>query len=70
MKALLQQVTEEKYEMKLSVRDAAILLASNSEPKSTVKLTLTSPLMRANLDDPEAKQGQLCIFGLMFWGLV
>ncbi|XP_014672239.1 PREDICTED: zinc finger RNA-binding protein-like isoform X2 [Priapulus caudatus] len=52
----LATVTEEKYEMKLSVRDAAILLASNVEPKSCVKLTLTSPLMRTSTDEPEDKQ--------------
>ena len=44
--AVLQVVTPEKYEVKGSVEEAAIILTSCSEPKMQVTITLTSPVIR------------------------
>ncbi|CAL9707988.1 unnamed protein product [Knipowitschia caucasica] len=49
--AQLAVVSPEKYEVKASVAEAAIVLSSGSEPKMNVNITLTSPLMRE--DGPE-----------------
>lgn len=42
----LQVVTPEKYEVKGSAQDAAIILTSGAEPKMQVTITLTSPVIR------------------------
>ncbi|CAL8348225.1 unnamed protein product [Lota lota] len=42
----LTVVTPEKYEVKGSVQEAAIILTSCSEPKMQVTITLTSPVIR------------------------
>ncbi|KAM9393116.1 zinc finger RNA-binding protein [Pholidichthys leucotaenia] len=42
----LTMVTPEKYEVKGSVQEAAIILTSCSEPKMQVTITLTSPVIR------------------------
>ncbi|KAM6930817.1 zinc finger RNA-binding protein [Xenentodon cancila] len=39
-------VTPEKYEVKASVQEAAIILTSSTEPKMQVTITLTSPVIR------------------------
>lgn len=39
-------VTPEKYEVKGSVQEAAIILTSCAEPKMQVTITLTSPVIR------------------------
>uniref|UniRef100_A0A4W4FAR1 Spermatid perinuclear RNA-binding protein n=1 Tax=Electrophorus electricus TaxID=8005 RepID=A0A4W4FAR1_ELEEL len=42
----IQKLTEEKYEVQCCVPEAAILVCSTTEPKLTLKVTLTSPQMR------------------------
>uniref|UniRef100_A0A673K8Y1 Zinc finger RNA-binding protein n=1 Tax=Sinocyclocheilus rhinocerous TaxID=307959 RepID=A0A673K8Y1_9TELE len=42
----LTVVTPEKYEVKGSVQEAAIILTSSAEPKMQVTITLTSPVIR------------------------
>uniref|UniRef100_A0A3B3TB07 Zinc finger RNA-binding protein n=1 Tax=Paramormyrops kingsleyae TaxID=1676925 RepID=A0A3B3TB07_9TELE len=42
----LTLVTPEKYEVKASVQEAAIMLTSCEEPKMEVTITLTSPIIR------------------------
>uniref|UniRef100_A0A3B4FC74 Zinc finger RNA-binding protein n=1 Tax=Pundamilia nyererei TaxID=303518 RepID=A0A3B4FC74_9CICH len=42
----LTMVTSEKYEVKGSVQEAAIILTSCTEPKMQVTITLTSPVIR------------------------
>ncbi|XP_028989172.1 zinc finger RNA-binding protein isoform X1 [Betta splendens] len=42
----LTMVTPEKYEVKGSIQDAAIILTSCTEPKMQVTITLTSPVIR------------------------
>ncbi|XP_062333520.1 spermatid perinuclear RNA-binding protein isoform X2 [Osmerus eperlanus] len=49
----IEKLTEEKYEVTSSVPEAAILVCSTTEPKLTLKVTLTSPAMREEADaDP------------------
>merc|ERR1711962_737921 len=50
----LKEVTEEKYNMSISVVQCAIIIPSTKEPKTTVKVTLTSPVMR----EDEEKEGE------------
>lgn len=47
----LKEVTEDKYNMSISVVQCAIMITSVSEPKTTVKVTLTSPSMREGDED-------------------
>ncbi|XP_076586329.1 zinc finger RNA-binding protein [Chaetodon auriga] len=42
----LTMVTPEKYEVKGSIQEAAIILTSSTEPKMQVTITLTSPIIR------------------------
>uniref|UniRef100_A0A8C5EU54 Zinc finger RNA-binding protein n=1 Tax=Gouania willdenowi TaxID=441366 RepID=A0A8C5EU54_GOUWI len=42
----LTLVTPEKYEVKGSIQEAAIILTSGAEPKMQVTITLTSPIIR------------------------
>lgn len=46
---------EEKYEIRKNVPDCGILIISSVEPKIEVKITLTSPLMRAAVEAPGGK---------------
>ncbi|TRZ02284.1 hypothetical protein DNTS_003179 [Danionella cerebrum] len=42
----LTMVSPEKYEVKSSIQEAAIILTSGAEPKMQVTITLTSPIIR------------------------
>ena len=44
-------MTEDKYDMKLSVEEAGFVVSSLTEPKMTMKVTLTSPVMRDTAAD-------------------
>lgn len=46
LRLLFQVVTPEKYEVKGSIQEAAIILTSCTEPKMQVTITLTSPIIR------------------------
>lgn len=46
LRRFFQVVTPEKYEVKGSVQEAAIILTSCAEPKMQVTITLTSPIIR------------------------
>ncbi|GAB1600515.1 zinc finger RNA-binding protein-like [Argonauta hians] len=48
----LSLVTEEKYELEINVAQAAIMVIRAKEPKITCKISLTSPIMRENMDTP------------------
>uniref|UniRef100_A0A8C7IVE9 Spermatid perinuclear RNA-binding protein n=1 Tax=Oncorhynchus kisutch TaxID=8019 RepID=A0A8C7IVE9_ONCKI len=49
----IQKLTEDKYEVQRCVPEAAILVCSTTEPKLTLKVTLTSPQMREDSDTDE-----------------
>lgn len=51
-----QKLTEEKYEITSSPPDAAILVQTATEPKLTLKITLTSPAMREEEEDEEEEE--------------
>ncbi|XP_041855018.1 zinc finger RNA-binding protein [Melanotaenia boesemani] len=56
----LTVVTPEKYEVKGSVQEAAIILTSCSEPKMQVTITLTSPVIREeNSRDGDVTSGMV-----------
>uniref|UniRef100_UPI003AAAEA81 spermatid perinuclear RNA-binding protein n=1 Tax=Centroberyx gerrardi TaxID=166262 RepID=UPI003AAAEA81 len=48
-----QKLTEEKYEVTSSLPEAAILVQTATEPKLTLKITLTSPAMREEEEEEE-----------------
>uniref|UniRef100_A0A3P8QX01 Spermatid perinuclear RNA-binding protein n=1 Tax=Astatotilapia calliptera TaxID=8154 RepID=A0A3P8QX01_ASTCA len=50
----IEKLTEEKYEVTSSLPEAAILVKTTTEPKLTLKITLTSPAMRE--DDGEEEE--------------
>jgi len=50
-----QKLTEEKYEVTSSLPEAAILVQTTTEPKLTLKITLTSPAMKED-DDEEVEE--------------
>lgn len=52
----LKEVTEDKYNMSISVVQCAIMITSVSEPKTTVKVTLTSPTMRQEAADAAGEE--------------
>ncbi|NWU93647.1 STRBP protein, partial [Upupa epops] len=52
--AQIQKLTEEKYLVEERVNEAAIIIRNTKEPKLTLKVTLTSPLIR---DEAEKKEG-------------
>uniref|UniRef100_A0A8C5AQW8 Zinc finger RNA-binding protein n=1 Tax=Gadus morhua TaxID=8049 RepID=A0A8C5AQW8_GADMO len=72
--AQLTVVTPEKYEVKGSVEEAAIILTSCSEPKMQVTITLTSPVIRedgvqdgvtpSTGSDPAHLDGHKCLSAL------
>lgn len=43
---MFQAITDEKYEVKRCVEEAAIIVSSESDPKTSCSVTLTSPVMR------------------------
>ncbi|XP_046716585.1 spermatid perinuclear RNA-binding protein isoform X2 [Silurus meridionalis] len=47
------ELTEEKYEVKSSIPEAAILICCTAEPKLTLKVTLTSPQIREDGESEE-----------------
>uniref|UniRef100_A0A3P8ZLF8 Spermatid perinuclear RNA-binding protein n=1 Tax=Esox lucius TaxID=8010 RepID=A0A3P8ZLF8_ESOLU len=49
----IQKLTDEKYEVHCCVPEAAILVCSTMEPKLTLKVTLTSPKMREDMEGVE-----------------
>ncbi|XP_026075164.1 spermatid perinuclear RNA-binding protein isoform X1 [Carassius auratus] len=49
----IEKLTEEKYEVQSSIPEAAIVVCTKTEPKLTLKVTLTSPQMR---DDCETEE--------------
>ncbi|XP_076857189.1 zinc finger RNA-binding protein isoform X2 [Brachyhypopomus gauderio] len=56
----LTLVTPEKYEVKGSVQEAAIVLTSSTEPKMQVTITLTSPVIREeNARDGDVTSGMV-----------
>lgn len=46
MMIMFQAITDEKYEVKRCVEEAAIIVSSESDPKTSCSVTLTSPVMR------------------------
>ncbi|XP_015134907.1 spermatid perinuclear RNA-binding protein isoform X7 [Gallus gallus] len=50
----IQKLTEEKYLVEEHVNEAAIIIRNTKEPKLTLKVILTSPLIR---DEAEKKEG-------------
>ncbi|XP_033633879.1 zinc finger RNA-binding protein-like isoform X2 [Asterias rubens] len=68
----LTEVTEDKYDMKLSVEEAGFVVSSLTEPKMTMKVTLTSPVMRDTAadaadtakDPPDVLDRQKCLEAL------
>uniref|UniRef100_A0A674GGM3 Spermatid perinuclear RNA-binding protein n=1 Tax=Taeniopygia guttata TaxID=59729 RepID=A0A674GGM3_TAEGU len=57
--AQIQKLTEEKYLVEEHVNEAAIVIHNTKEPKLTLKVILTSPLIR---DEAEKKEGgMLCV---------
>ncbi|KAM7033601.1 spermatid perinuclear RNA-binding protein isoform 1-T2 [Acridotheres tristis] len=52
--AQIQKLTEEKYLVEEHVNEAAIVIHNTKEPKLTLKVILTSPLIR---DEAEKKEG-------------
>lgn len=61
-------MTEDKYEVQSSIPEAAIVVCTKTEPKLTLKVTLSSPQMR---DDCETEEQGLClhvaIVSLFIW---
>uniref|UniRef100_A0A8C8HYF1 Spermatid perinuclear RNA-binding protein n=1 Tax=Oncorhynchus tshawytscha TaxID=74940 RepID=A0A8C8HYF1_ONCTS len=49
----IQKLTEEKYEVHRCVPEAAILVCCTTEPKLTLKVTLSSPQMREDMEGVE-----------------
>lgn len=43
---LLQNASDEKYDIKICVEEAAIIVSCDKEPFTTCTITLTSPIMR------------------------
>ncbi|XP_070543118.1 zinc finger RNA-binding protein-like isoform X2 [Ptychodera flava] len=67
----LALVTEEKYECKLCVEEAAIIVSVPEEPETQVVITLTSPVMRESTpegevvkDPPDVLDRQKCLDAL------
>ncbi|XP_029372487.1 spermatid perinuclear RNA-binding protein isoform X2 [Echeneis naucrates] len=52
----IKKLTEEKYEVTRSLPEAAILVRTTTEPKLTLKITLTSPAMREDEDEEEEEE--------------
>ncbi|KAM6986706.1 spermatid perinuclear RNA-binding protein isoform 2-T2 [Aplochiton taeniatus] len=54
----IQKLTEEKYEVTSNVSEAAIFVACTTDPKLTLKITLTSPTMREEEEEEEEEEGE------------
>ncbi|XP_017563673.1 spermatid perinuclear RNA-binding protein isoform X2 [Pygocentrus nattereri] len=54
----IEKLTEEKYEVQCSIPEAAILVRSTTEPKLTLKVTLTSPQMREDSETGEQESAE------------
>ncbi|XP_036972738.1 spermatid perinuclear RNA-binding protein isoform X2 [Acanthopagrus latus] len=52
----IEKLTEEKYEVTSSLPEVAILVQTTTEPKLTLKITLTSPAMREDEDEEEEEE--------------
>ncbi|XP_030290610.1 spermatid perinuclear RNA-binding protein isoform X1 [Sparus aurata] len=52
----IEKLTEEKYEVTSSLPEVAILVQTTTEPKLTLKITLTSPAMREDDDEEEEEE--------------
>ncbi|XP_054875075.1 spermatid perinuclear RNA-binding protein isoform X2 [Amphiprion ocellaris] len=52
----IEKLTEEKYKVTSSLPEAAILVQTTTEPKLTLKITLTSPAMREDEDEDEEEE--------------
>uniref|UniRef100_A0A669EZ62 Spermatid perinuclear RNA-binding protein n=2 Tax=Oreochromis TaxID=8139 RepID=A0A669EZ62_ORENI len=55
----IEKLTEEKYEVTSSLPEAAILVKTTTEPKLTLKITLTSPAMREDEEEEEEEEEEL-----------
>uniref|UniRef100_A0A8C5DZ63 Spermatid perinuclear RNA-binding protein n=1 Tax=Gouania willdenowi TaxID=441366 RepID=A0A8C5DZ63_GOUWI len=53
----IEKLTEEKYEVTSSSPEAAILVQTTTEPKLTLKITLTSPTVEA--EEEEEEEGEV-----------
>ncbi|XP_071310255.1 spermatid perinuclear RNA-binding protein isoform X10 [Agelaius tricolor] len=56
--AQIQKLTEEKYLVEEHVNEAAIVIHNTKEPKLTLKVILTSPLIRDEAEKKEGGQGK------------
>lgn len=54
--AQIEKLTEEKYEVTSCLPEAAILVQTATDPKLNLKITLTSPAMRDDLDEEEEEE--------------
>ncbi|XP_072311429.1 spermatid perinuclear RNA-binding protein isoform X2 [Eucyclogobius newberryi] len=54
--AQIQKLTQEKYEVTSCLPEAAILIQTTTDPKLNLKITLTSPAMRDDLNDEELEE--------------
>ncbi|XP_065593361.1 spermatid perinuclear RNA-binding protein isoform X7 [Cyrtonyx montezumae] len=54
----IQKLTEEKYVVEEHVNEAAIIIRNTKEPKLTLKVILTSPLIRDEAEKKEGGQGK------------
>lgn len=52
---------DEKFEVKICVEEAAIIVASDKDPKTSCAITLTSPVMREENTDG----GKKCSLGIV-----
>ena len=57
----LQLVSEDsQYDVKMCVEEAAVIIMSESEPKTTCAVTLTSPVMRDDNPNDAGIAGRRC----------
>uniref|UniRef100_A0A3B3E0F1 Spermatid perinuclear RNA-binding protein n=1 Tax=Oryzias melastigma TaxID=30732 RepID=A0A3B3E0F1_ORYME len=60
----IQKLTEEKYEVTSSLPEAAILVKTTTEPKLTLKVTLTSPAEEEEEEEGEVLDRHRCLLAL------
>uniref|UniRef100_A0A3Q3KB48 Spermatid perinuclear RNA-binding protein n=1 Tax=Monopterus albus TaxID=43700 RepID=A0A3Q3KB48_MONAL len=60
----IEKLTEEKYEVTSSLPEAAILVRASTEPKLTLKITLTSPRVEAEEEEGEVLDRHRCLLAL------
>ncbi|XP_041090169.1 spermatid perinuclear RNA-binding protein-like isoform X1 [Polyodon spathula] len=51
----IQKLTEDKYEVEKCLNEAAIMVCNTKDPKLTLKVILTSPCLREDLDKKEGE---------------